>query len=103
GNVDSTDTRYSTSNYGNCVSWFAPGRSILSSYYLDDSSTMLMTGTSMSAPFNTGVAALYLEGHPWAIPSEVKSALYSFTTKSVVNSSLTPANHILYSFEETMA
>lgn len=44
---------------------FAPGVSILSAVSTrGDSGTAYKTGTSMAAPFVTGVVAAYLEQHP---------------------------------------
>ncbi len=49
---------------GVCVDVFAPGVNILSAISTSDNSTGLKTGTSMAAPFATGVVAQYLETHP---------------------------------------
>ena len=49
---------------GACVDVFAPGVSILSAISSSDTSTGYKTGTSMAAPFATGVIATYLEKHP---------------------------------------
>jgi subtilisin family serine protease len=44
---------------------FAPGVAILSAVSgRGDTGTALKTGTSMAAPFVTGVVAAYLEQHP---------------------------------------
>lgn len=44
-----------------------------------------LSGTSMSAPHVTGLAALYLGQHPQATPAEVKSALSTTATDTVDN------------------
>lgn len=58
GAVTESDTRASWSNYGSCVDIFAPGTMITSAYYTSDGATRVMSGTSMAAPYVTGVAAL---------------------------------------------
>ena len=94
--TDRTDTRASWANYGNCVDWFAPGVSITSAWYSSDTATNTISGTSMATPHTTGVAALYLQTHAGASPATVRSALYNLTTKSIVKSSLTANNHLLF-------
>ena len=94
--TDKTDTKASWANYGNCVDWFAPGVSITSAWYDGDGATRTISGTSMATPHTAGVAALYLETNPGAAPSTVGTALYSATTKGVVNSSRTANNHLLF-------
>ena len=94
--TDRTDTKASWANYGSCVDWFAPGVSITSAWYSSDTATNTISGTSMATPHTTGVAALYLQGHPGASPSSVRTALYNLTTKSIVKSSNTTNNHLLF-------
>jgi subtilisin family serine protease len=78
------------------VDWFAPGVSITSAWYSSDTATNTISGTSMATPHTTGVAALYLQSHPGASPSTVRTALYNLTTKSIVKSSNTTNNHLLF-------
>jgi subtilisin family serine protease len=40
----------------------------------------------MATPQTTGVAALYLQGHPGATPQQVRDALVANATPSVVKS-----------------
>ena len=94
--TDKTDTKASWANYGSCVDWFAPGVSITSAWYTSDTATNTISGTSMATPHTTGVAALYLQGHPGSSPATVRSALYNLTTKSIVKSSNTTNNHLLF-------
>ena len=96
GATDKTDAKVSWSNYGSCVDWFAPGVGITSDWYTGDTATNTISGTSMATPHTSGVAALYLEGHPGATPAEVRAALYGLATKSIVSSASTGNNHLLY-------
>jgi subtilisin family serine protease len=94
--TDRTDTKASWANYGSCVDWFAPGVSITSAWYSSDTATNTISGTSMATPHTTGVAAQYLQGHPGSSPATVRSALFNLTTKSIVKSSNTTNNHLLF-------
>ncbi len=96
GATDSTDRKATWSNYGDCVDWFAPGVSILSSWSTSNTATNTISGTSMATPHTTGVAALYLQSNSGASPAAVRDALYANTTKSVVTSSSTANNHLLF-------
>jgi subtilisin family serine protease len=96
GATDSTDRKATWSNYGNCVDWFAPGVSILSSWSTSNTATNTISGTSMATPHTAGVAALYLQSNAGASPATVRDALYANTTKGVVTSSSTANNHLLF-------
>jgi subtilisin family serine protease len=96
GATDSSDRRASFSNFGNAVDWFAPGVSILSAWSTSDTATRTISGTSMATPHTAGVAALYLQSNPGASPSTVRTALYNNTTKSIVSSSNSANNHLLF-------
>lgn len=97
GATTRTDQKSTWSNYGDCVDFFAPGSSITSASWANDTDARTISGTSMAAPHVAGAAALYLERNKRAAPATVNQALYDATTKSVVNLSLTTNNHLLYS------
>jgi subtilisin family serine protease len=69
------DTRWVSSNIGNCVDVFAPGVIIVSAWHTSDADTDTKSGTSQAAPFVTGAAARFLQGAPAATPAEVWAAL----------------------------
>jgi subtilisin family serine protease len=97
GATTTTDARADYSDFGSCVDFFAPGSDITSSYFLTDSSTTTLSGTSMASPHAAGVSALYLQGNPSATPQQVRDALYSLTTKGIVTGAQSANNHLLFS------
>ncbi len=96
GATDSADARASFSDFGSCVDWFAPGVNITSAWWLTDTSTNTISGTSMATPHVTGVAALYLQGNPTATAQQVRDALFNLTTKNIVTNSQSANNHLLF-------
>ncbi len=98
GATKSNDYRASFSNYGPCVNMFAPGYNILSDDAFNDTSTLVKSGTAMAAAHVAGVAALYLQAHPTALPSEVRNALQTnASTGKVINAGTGSPNRLLYS------
>ncbi|MEE1938376.1 S8 family peptidase [Streptomyces sp. TRM 70361] len=74
------DSKPSWSNHGSCVDVFAPGASVPSLGIDSDTAVRTMSGTSMSAPYATGVAALYVAENPGATPDQVSRALLTGAT-----------------------
>lgn len=91
------DKRDGTSNFGNCVDFFAPGYVVQSAWITSDTATAYLSGTSMSAPHAAGVAAMYLQGRPTASPAEVSDSLKAYTTRSVVTLSNSANCNLLFS------
>ena len=86
GATTNTDAKASYSNFGTCLDIFAPGSSITSSWYTNDTATNTISGTSMAAPHVAGVAALYLQSNPTATPAAVVGALTSNASLNKVTS-----------------
>ncbi|MFN3596888.1 MAG: S8 family peptidase [Rubricoccaceae bacterium] len=98
GATTSSDARSSFSNFGTCVSLFAPGSAITSAWHTSDTATSTISGTSMASPHVAGAAALYLEGHRSATPAQVGRAILDASTQGVVTSAGTGSpNRLLYS------
>jgi subtilisin family serine protease len=92
------DVRSSFSNWGSCLDLFAPGSSIQSAWIGSNSATNTLSGTSASAPFVTGVAALYLQTNPGGTVSQVTNAIVSTSTANKIESAGSGSpNQLLYS------
>jgi subtilisin family serine protease len=97
GSSTSSDARSSFSNYGSIVDVFAPGSSILSAYYTNDTATRTFSGTSMAAPHVAGVAARYLQSAPGASPAQVRNEIVNnATTNRLTGIPLGTANRLLF-------
>ena len=75
GSVDSSKNLSSFSNYNNKVDIVAPGSSIYTTNLA--ASYTVASGTSFSAPFVTGIAALYKSIYPHATQPQLKQAIES--------------------------
>jgi len=92
------DRRAPGTAWGPCVDIYAPGDSVLlPSLDKDRSPTVqLWNGTSMSAGYVSGAAALFLEAHPDATPDDVGAHLKQSATKNVVREARSPFSRMLY-------
>jgi aqualysin 1 len=76
----SRNTDRSWYNFGSCVDIHAPGVSITSITWQNDTGTRTISGTSMATPHVAGAAALYLQHAPTATPAAVKAAMLGNAT-----------------------
>lgn len=95
GAVDRQDHQAGFSNFGPCVSLYAPGVGIVSAQLGGGSHAL--SGTSMAAPHVAGAAALLEERDPVITPPEIIRGLTDTSTKDVITS-LGPdsPNRLLY-------
>jgi subtilisin family serine protease len=92
------DGRASFSNYGPLVDLHAPGVDVLSAWITGNTSTAVLSGTSMASPHVAGVAALYLQTNRTASPSTVQAAIVNNSTGGVISGlPAGTANRLLYS------
>jgi subtilisin family serine protease len=103
GASDRNDQKTTWSNWGDCVTLFAPGSGIMAASHASATGGKSSSGTSMASPHVAGVAALYLEQAPRASAATVRSALLEASTKNVVQLSLSANNHLLYSLVQAPA
>ena len=96
GATNASDARASWSNYGSCITMFAPGVAVASADYFSDVSLASWNGTSVAAPMVSGAVALYLQGHPTASPATVRAAIVGNTTNGTVTSLSGSASKLLY-------
>jgi len=101
GATDSSDARWSSSNFGGCVDVFAPGVAIVSAGHTGDSATRVLTGTSAASPHVAGVAALALGRNPTLTPSAVAALIVTTATRdAITNPGSGSANRLLYAMLE---
>jgi subtilisin family serine protease len=92
------DKRADNTAWGPCVDVFAPGDSVLLPS-LDPQLkpiTQLWNGTSMSAGYVSGAAALFLEAAPKATPDDVAEYLRRSATPGVIRNAGAEAGRLLF-------
>lgn len=90
-----SDTRASYSNYGSCVTFFAPGSDIRSA--LLGGGSVSMSGTSMASPHVAGFAALIMQNASSPLTTaEITASISSRATANVVSSVVGSPNQLLY-------
>jgi len=98
GATQIVDRRTPGTAYGPCIDLYAPGDSVLLPSLDRDLSpiSQLWNGTSMSAGYASGAAALFLETHPNATPDQVAEELKSTATINVLHDTRTTFSRMLY-------
>lgn len=86
------DILYSSTNGGTCVDIFAPGAGISAAAHTCNTCTKTLSGTSMSTPLVSGVAAILLQRQPLLTPDQVKEKIINDSLKNVINFSRFPEN-----------
>jgi subtilisin family serine protease len=72
------------SNYGSVIDVFAPGTSIMSAYIPNNTSTAVLSGTSMATPYVAGAVGKYLSVNVNSTPAQVSTFIKSSSTKNVI-------------------
>ena len=92
------DVRSPNTAFGPCVDLYAPGDSVLLPSFdqARTPSVQLWNGTSMSAGYVSGAAALYLQFNPGANADDVLRALRKSATPNVVVDTRSPLSWLLY-------
>lgn len=72
-------------NSGRCVDIFAPGERILGADWTCNNCSKFLSGTSMSTPLVSGLAAILLGREPLLSPDRLKSKLIEESIKDAIN------------------
>jgi subtilisin family serine protease len=103
GAMNSSDARWvksssEGSNYGNCVTLFAPGQNVTGAGNASDTAVAAWDGTSQATPIVAGVAAILKTLDPLANNTEVKAGLLAnVTNNTLTNIGANSPNKMLYS------
>ncbi len=86
------DGIYAFTNYGSCVNIFAPGASIRGADHTCVSCSKVISGTSMSTPMVSGVAAIHLQREPRLSSTAVMNKLLTTASTGQLDFSRIPSN-----------
>lgn len=97
GSTTNTDAMSSFSNFGTCLDIFAPGSSITSANYQNNTGTSVLSGTSMASPHVAGAAALVLARNTAATPAQIRNTLVAEASSNVLTGTKTGSpNKLLF-------
>ncbi|OLE28124.1 MAG: hypothetical protein AUG49_03365, partial [Catenulispora sp. 13_1_20CM_3_70_7] len=80
-----TDKKWSLSNFGKCLTLFAPGQSVTSLRANGTPATLNVFGTSYATPYVSGAAAILLAANPALKQDQVKQAILDDATSPATN------------------
>ena len=101
GATDSSDTRWSFSNFGSNLDLFAPGVNIESASINSNSSFIVGSDTAAAAAHVAGVAAMLLQRNPSATPEVIASAINVRATQGAVfNLGTGSPNKLLFGLDD---
>jgi len=100
GSIDKTKTLSNFSSYGPELDIVAPGSQVLSTYGMEGDSDGYseLSGTSMAAPYATGIIGLLLAQRPGTSFEELKTMIYSTTEYLPLNSGETSGFNQYYGY-----
>ncbi|ORX79620.1 subtilisin-like protein, partial [Basidiobolus meristosporus CBS 931.73] len=85
GSTNIMDRLSTSSNYGPCVTLYAPGENVTSDFVGSSSAISTLSGTSFATAHVSGVAALILSNHTDSLlPSEVRERIISLSTRNAI-------------------
>ena len=96
GSTNKYDELSDFSNYGSNVYIYAPGSNILSANYNNDNKCISYSGTSMAAPFVSGIVALYWNNKTNVLNSHIITNLIYFSNKDKIKTNLSIHNNLIY-------
>ncbi|KAF4977888.1 hypothetical protein FZEAL_5662 [Fusarium zealandicum] len=88
--------RWAASNWGATVDLFAPGEAVISSWIGSPDATLTTSGTSMAAPYVSGVVAYLLALEGPRTPAEMKARILDLAIKGVISDRKDVPDLLLY-------
>ncbi|KAI8344219.1 peptidase S8/S53 domain-containing protein [Chlamydoabsidia padenii] len=84
GATDAHDRVPNYSDIGECVSIYAPGSNIKSTWIGSKQATQILDGTSMSSPHISGIAAILMSHHSYESVYDLYNAIRSLGTSGIL-------------------